>query len=153
MNSLLTVLLMADPSGKSSPLMSLLPLVIIAIVVFIIITLIKNNKKKKLLKRKNDLIEKMSKLSDTGLINILEQHKNYQIEAIEVALSEANKRNLMFDYEKLKIEIKFSDTSKTISTKKSNNLIIIILIVIVLLILFYFAKSGLFGYEIQNNLR
>ena len=128
-----------NPKGGSG-LITFLPLIIIAIVVFIIITLIKNNKKKKLLKIKNDLIEKMSKLSDTGLINILEQHKNYQIEVIEAALSESEKRNLMFDYEDLKIKINFSDTSKTISTKKTNNLLIILIVLVLLILLLYLGS-------------
>jgi len=91
------------------------PLIAAVIGVAIVILIISGRKKQKarrkaaadLLQKKSDFIEKISLLSDSDLLNVLNHCKDYQKEAIEVALIEAKKRNIEFNYEKVKIEMEF----------------------------------------------
>ncbi len=84
MNSLLTVLLMADPSGKSNPLMSLLPLLLI-IVVFYFFMIRPQMKKQKEMKNFRQSLKVGDKVITSGGVygKIAEMRDNAIIMEVE----------------------------------------------------------------------
>ena len=107
---LLYVILMSELDDPKAPL--IFAVIAVGIVILIVTAKKKQRARRKqatdLQQKKTDFGDKMKQLSDTGLINILDNCKDYQIDAIKAALSEAKKRKLEFNYEKIKIEIEFS---------------------------------------------